>query len=99
MSDSFPEKYNKILNKFASEFLDAANGKTTEELRKEILKAEEALSEIDKAKTNDTKLNGHKDNVKELSAPYRESASIANAKIKYAIYMIEGRGETVSSKK
>lgn len=94
----FPAKYTKILNKFASEFVDSANGKTTEELRKEILKAEEALSEIDKAKSADTKLNAHKENVKELSAPYRESASIASAKIKYAIYMIESRGETVAKK-
>jgi len=97
MSD-LPEKYTKILNKLASEFIDSANGKTTDELRKEILKAEEALSEIEKAKASDHKLNGAKDLVKELSGPYRESANVANAKIKYAIHMIEGRGETVAKK-
>lgn len=98
MSDQFPEKYTKLLNKLAGEFVDSANAKTTDELRKEILKAEEAISEIDKAKTGDHKLNGAKDLVKELSAPYRESLNVAAAKIKYAVHLIESRGETVSKK-
>jgi hypothetical protein len=98
MADSFPEKYTKVLNKLAAEFMDSANGKTAEELRKEILKAEEALSENAKLKEADTKLNSHKDMVRELGAVYRENSTVANAKIKYAIYLIEGRGETVSKK-
>jgi len=96
MSDQFPEKYTKLLNKLAGEFMDSANGKNTEELRKEILKAEEAISEIEKAKAGDHKLNGAKDLVKELSAPYREGLNVANAKIKYLVFLIEGRGEAVA---
>ena len=98
MSEEFPEKYKKLLNKLAGEFMDSANGKTTDELRKEILNAESAVSEVEKAKAGDTKLNGHKDMVKELSAPYRESLAVSNAKIRYAVFLIEGRGETVAKK-
>ncbi len=98
MAEEFPEKYKKLLNKLAGEFMDSANGKTTEELRKEILNAESAVSEVEKAKAGDHKLNGHKDMVKELSAPYRESLAVANAKIRYAVFLIEGRGETVAKK-
>ena len=99
MSESdFPEKYKKLLNKFAGEFMDSANGKTVEELRTEILKAEAFISEVEKLKASDHKLNGAKDLVKELSAPYREDLAVAGAKIKYAVHLIEGRGETVAKK-
>lgn len=99
MSDNdFPEKYKKLLNKLAGEFMDTANGKTTDELRKEILSAEEAISEVERAKAGDHKLNGAKDLVKELSAPYRESLAVAQAKIRYAVHLIEGRGEAVAKK-
>lgn len=91
MSD-FPEKYNKILNKFAGEFLDAANGKSDDDLRKEILKAEGSIYEIEQQRDSDIKLSGAKDLVKELSAPYKESKNIENAKIKYCIHLLESRG-------
>jgi hypothetical protein len=98
MSEEFPEKYKKLLNKLAGEFADSANGKTSEELRKEILKAEAFISEVEKTRASDHKLNGAKDLVKELSKPYREDINVASAKIKYAVFLIEGRGETVDKK-
>lgn len=94
MSD-FPNKWYKVLSKFASDFTDAANGKSDDELRKEILKAESEIYNIEIAKAEDVKLSGAKDLIKELAAPYNESKSIETAKLKYAIYLLESRGSTI----
>jgi len=97
MSD-FPEKYTKILNKFAGEFVDGTASKTDEEIRKAILSAEAGMYEVEQAQDADTKLTAHKDMVKELSGPYRETKSIENAKIKYCIHLLESRGQPINKK-
>ncbi len=97
MSD-FPEKYVKVLNKLAGEFMDSSNSKTDDEVRKEILKAEGNIYEIEQAKDGDIKLNGAKDLVKELSGPYRESKTVETAKIKYSIHLLESRGVPIDKK-
>jgi len=96
--NDFPSKFLKILEKFASEFVESANGKTDEEIRKAILSSEASIYDIEQAKDEDAKLNGCKDLLKELSAPYRESKSAETAKIKYCVYLLESRGSPINKR-
>lgn len=92
VTSSFPKKWDKFLN---PEFKDAADGSSTEDLKKIIVTSEGDLYMINKAKSEDVKLNSAKECAKEFAASYVESSKIATAKINYALYLIEGRGEKV----
>lgn len=85
----FPNKY---LRRLSPEFVDAINGLSDEEIKSRILVCEGNLYEIASAKENDEKLNGAKEIVKDLSAPYSESKASENAKIQFCIFTLESRG-------
>ena len=91
MSD-FPAKYSK---KLPTGFSDKVEGLTTEEIKKEILLAEEHIYEVDKAKDEDEKLKQVKEMAKEIAEPYAESKGIESAKIKYCLFMLASRGVSI----
>ena len=87
----FPEKWAKIL-KSIPEFKDTADAADTVELKKIIIQSEGNVSIIEREKTADMKINAAKEIVKEHSAPYRDAFKVQMAKIKYALFLLEGRG-------
>ncbi len=87
----FPEKYAKVIDKL-TDFKLAAEASSVEDLKKIIITCEGHLYTIDQEKENDTKLNGAKELVKEYSEPYRDAAKVQTAKIKYALFLMEGQG-------
>lgn len=91
MSDknTFPDK---LLKKLPSGFTDEMESKSVEEIKKTLFDCEGNIYTIEKAKENDHKLNGAKDLVKDLSAPYTEGKTVQATKIKYCLYLLEGRG-------
>lgn len=97
-SDSnFPEKWAKVL-KDLPEFKDTADASSADDLKKIIISCEGNIYTIDKEKLNDDKLNGAKELVKEYSAPYRDALKVQMAKIKYALYLLEGKGVDLDDK-
>jgi hypothetical protein len=101
MSDNdpvtFPEKWAKVL-KDLPEFKDIADAASADDLKKIIVTCEGNIYTVEKEKNDDTKLNGAKELVKEYSAPYRDAIKAQTAKIKYALFLLEGKGEDLDNK-
>lgn len=98
MSDDnnvFPDKW---LKKLPDGFVDTANGMKDDELKKAIFDSEGNIYTIDKEKETDVKLNAAKEIAKDLSGPYRDAKACQTAKIKYALFLLEGRGINLDSK-
>lgn len=90
MSDKeFPKRFEK---KLPTGFVEGVESMDTEEIKSKIYETQAHIYEIDKAKDEDEKLNGAKEIVKDLSAPYKDAAATENAKIKYCFFVLEGRG-------
>ncbi len=92
----FSEKWAKVL-KDLPEFKDMADAASVEDLKKMIITSEGNIYTIEKEKEQDVKLNAAKELVKEHSAPYRDAIKVQTAKIKYALFLLEGKGEDVGS--
>jgi len=85
----FPEK---LLKKLPTGFTDDMESLSVDEVKKKIFEYEGNIYTIEKAKDADRKLNGAKDLVKELSAPYTEGKNTQAAQIKYCLFLLESRG-------
>ncbi len=92
----FPEKWAKVL-KDLPEFKDTADAASVEDLKKMIVTSEGNIYVIEQEKENDVKLNAAKELVKEHSAPYRDAIKVQTAKVKYALFLLESKGEDVGS--
>ncbi len=90
----FPPKWDKVL-KDLPEFKEMADAASPEELKKIIVASEGNIYTIEAEKAADHKLNGAKDLVKEVSAPYRDAAKVQMAKIKYALFLLEQGGQEI----
>jgi hypothetical protein len=93
-SNAFPEKYAKVI-KTIPEFKDTAEAADVEELKRIIVTCEGNISLIEKEKSEDIKLNAAKELAKELSASYRDGMKVQTAKIKYALFLLEGKGSEI----
>jgi hypothetical protein len=82
----------KDLKKLPDNWAESANSMKEDELKKVIVECEGNIYTIDQAKVEDHKLQGAKELSKELAAPYRDASSGQKAKIKYALWLLSGRG-------
>jgi|GEM_PF-2666284 hypothetical protein len=94
---TFPEKWNKVL-KDLPEFKDTADAANADELNKIIVTCEGNIYTIEAAKEADAKLSGAKEIAKELSGPYKDALKVQMAKIKYALFCLEGKGTELGDK-
>lgn len=97
MPVTFPEKWGKILKELP-EFKDIADAASTEELKKIVVECEGNIYTIEKEQQADDKLNAAKDLTKEYSAPYREAIKYQTAKVKYSLFLLEGKGVNLDNK-
>lgn len=97
MPVTFPEKWTKVLQKLP-EFKDIADAASADELKKIIVESEGNIYTIEKEKESDIKLNSAKELVKEYSEPYRDAINVQTAKVKYALFLLEGKGVNVDSR-
>lgn len=93
----FSEKWAKVL-KDLPEFKETADAASPDDLKKMIVTSEGNVYTIEKEKEQDVKLNAGKELVKELAAPYRDAIKVQTAKIKYALFLLEGKGIDIGSK-
>ncbi len=94
---TFPEKWAKVL-KDLPEFKENADASSADDLKKIIVTSEGNIYTIEKEKEENTHLNAAKDLVKEYSAPYRDAIKVQTAKIKYALFLLEGKGVDLDNK-
>jgi hypothetical protein len=94
---TFPEKYAKVLKELP-EFKDTADAASSDDLKKIIVQCEGNIYTIEKEKDDDAKLNSARELVKEYTAPYRDAIKVQTAKIKYALFLLEGKGEDLDNK-
>lgn len=66
----------KVIRALPAGYADDAAGFDEDKLRDEILKASARIGEIEDERDADDKLNGAKDLVADLSAPYRDAAAL-----------------------
>ena len=97
MPTTFPNKWMKVL-KDLPEFKDTADAASTEDLKKIIVACEGNIYTVENEKASDVKLNAAKELVKENSAPYRDAIKVQTAKIKYALFLLEGKGVDLNNK-
>lgn len=88
---TFPDKWFKVISKIP-EFKDTADAASTEDLKKIVVTCEGNIYTIEKEKEENTHLNAAKELVKEHSEPYRDALKVQMAKIKYALFLLEGKG-------
>lgn len=94
---TFPEKWWKVILGLP-EFKDTADAASVEDLKKTIVDCEGNIYTIDQEKEEDAKLSSAKEIVKELSEPYRDALKVQTAKIKYALFLLEGKGVDLDNK-
>lgn len=92
----FPAKYAKII-KDLPEFKDMADAASKEELKQIVVRSEGNIYTIEKEKEKDPKLNAAKEIIKDLSEPYRSAIKVQNAKVKYALFLLEQNGEDLDN--
>ena len=91
MPTTFPKKWAKILEKM-SDWKETADAASVEDLKKTIVTSEGNVSNIEKELSEHEKINAAKELIKDLSVPYREARNCQMAKIKYSIFLLEGKG-------
>lgn len=94
---TFPEKYYKVIQAMP-EFKDTADAASIEDLKKIIVECEGNIYTVEKDMSEDVKLSGAKDLVKEYSALYKDGLKAQMAKIKYALFLLEGKGVDLDNK-
>lgn len=91
------KKWDDLIKKMP-EFKDAADAASVDDLKKIIVECEGNLYTVDKEMEADMKLAGYKDAVKEAMQPYRDGKKAQQAKIQYALFLLEGKGVDLSNK-
>jgi hypothetical protein len=91
------KKWDDIIKKLP-EFKDTADAAGVDELKKIIVECEGNLYTIDKEVEADVKLAGAKEAVKEYMGPYRDAKKAQQAKIQYALLLLEGKGVDLNNK-
>jgi len=94
---TFPKKYANVL-KDMPEFKDKADAASEVELKKIIVEAEGNIYTIEKEKSEHVKLNACKDLIKDYSLPFNEGIKSQMTKIKYALFLLEGKGSNLDSR-
>lgn len=85
------KKWDDIIKKMP-EFKDTADAASVEDLKKIIIECEGNIYTVEKDMAEDSKLAGAKEVVKELAGPYRDAKKAQQAKIQYALFLLEGKG-------
>jgi hypothetical protein len=86
-----PKKWDNII-KDLPEFKDAADASSVEELKKIIVECEGNIYTVEKEIEANVQLAAAKEVVKEMMDPYRDAKKTQQAKIQYALLLLEGKG-------
>lgn len=85
----FPER---VFKRLPDGFADEVASMKEEDLKRVVFETEGNLYTNEKNKEADEELNSLKEKVKEAGAQYKEAKTMQTAKLKYLMWMLEGRG-------
>lgn len=88
---NFPNKWWKIIQTLP-EFKESADSSSEQDLKKVIVTCEGNLYTVNQEEAADSKLSGVKELIKEYSGPYKDAKKVQQAKIQYALFLLEGKG-------
>lgn len=88
---------SKIVKKLPEGFTSIADSAQDDDLKKMICQCEANIYTIDQAKEADEGLAKAREEVKNISAPYRDAKAVQKAKIIYMLYSLEERGRDLES--
>lgn len=91
----FSAKWAKVL-KSIPEFVGIADAASKDELKKIILQCEANIYTTEQDKETNATLNSLKEQLKEATEPYTDALKVQKAKINYALYLLESKGEDLS---
>jgi hypothetical protein len=94
---TFPDKWYKVIEKLP-EFKDTADAASVEDFKKIIVTCEGNIYTVEQEKDADEKLNAAKALVKDYSEPHRDAIKAQTAKIKYALFLLEGKGAALGDR-
>jgi hypothetical protein len=85
----FPKRW---ADKLPEGWIDTANSMKEDELKKVVFEAVGNIHTIESDRDNDGPLQKAREEAKELGASYREAKGCQQAKINYALFILNGRG-------
>jgi len=88
--NGFPTKYTKILGE---EWMSEVDKLDVEELTKIIVEASQNISTTETQRDADEKLKAAKEVFNTLGLGYKDALKYQNAKIKYSLMCLEGKGK------
>lgn len=94
LKDAFPDKWSK---KLPTGFKDEAASLSEVDLKKIIVECEGNLYTIEKEKAANVTLIAAKEVVKDIGGSFRDASACQSAKIKYVLFLLEGRGVDLDS--
>lgn len=84
----------KVIAKLPVGFAEEAAGMGGDQLRAEIIRAEESLREVEREMGADEKLQGAREIAKDIAGSYNDAKRAQRAKIAYALHLLDERGES-----
>lgn len=98
----FSKKWAKLLSE---EWMNSTDSKSTDDINKDIVKLEQAISSTEEDMDSDSELNVIIDRLADLKADfkekskfYKETITSSQAQIKYLVHVLKSRGVPVSLK-
>jgi hypothetical protein len=93
-----PKKWNDIIVKQLPDWKETADAASVDDLKKIIVECEGNIYTVNKEEEADIKLQGAREMVKSLSEPHRDARKYQQAKIQYALLLLEGKGVDLDNK-
>ena len=92
-----PKKWDNVI-KNLPEFKETADAASVEDLKKIIVTCEGNIYTVDKEQEADVKLTAARELASELAGPYKDAKKVQQAKIQYALFLLEGKGVELDNK-
>lgn len=97
MPGVLPEKWAKIVAKMP-EFKETADAASVDDLKKIIVTCEGNIYTVNQDEAANVKLTAAREMAKELAEPYRDAKKAQQAKIQYALFLLENKGVDLDNK-
>lgn len=87
------ERLKKEFKKYLSDpWKDGVETFSTDELEKEIIRAQKSIEESERDRDNDAKLESLKQQLRDAMAMYKDAIKLERLKIAFIIYIMKERG-------
>jgi len=86
-------KLEKEISKTNESFCGEVRGMTEVQVKERIVMESRRRAQVEQSRDDDEELHAAKDDVKEFSAPYRDSLKVVNTKLKFLLETLKEKTE------